>query len=185
MCNAKPTEVILAFKSYQHYLSNHFPCTLSVFEEQFKSVEHAYFWCMAKDFGHHDLAEKLKDSVHAGQAKRLSKEIAEEDERWQWEKDNVDMMEALLKAKSEQCLQFHDCLIENKNKVLAEAGPSKFWASGLSPFVTENCSPTFWPGHGMLGALLKDLTQARKNSKVVSYTRMRMRVTMAMMFRSL
>ena len=160
VCKAKPTEDILAFKTYQHCLSNHFPCTLRVFEEQFKSVEHAYFWCMAKDFGHHDLAARIKDSDHAGQAKRLSKQIAEEDERWKWEKDNIDVMEAPLKAKSEQCPQFYDCLMENKEKVLAEAGPSRFWASGMSPFITENCAPTYWPGQNMLGALLKELTHA-------------------------
>ena len=102
VCKAKSTEDILAFKTYQHCLSNHFPCTLSVFEEQFKSIEHAYFWCMAKDFGHHDLAARIKDSDHACQAKKLGKQIAEEDERWQWEKDNIDVMAALLKAKAEQ-----------------------------------------------------------------------------------
>ena len=76
------------------------------------------------------------------------------------EKDNIDVMEALLKAKAEQCPQFYDCLMENKEKVLAEAGPSRFWASGISPFITENCAPTYWPGQNMLGALLKELTHA-------------------------
>ena len=46
-----------------------------------------------------------------------------------------------------------DCLMENKEKVLAEAGPSRFWASGMSPFITENCAPTYWPGQNMLRAL--------------------------------
>ena len=48
--------------------------------------------------------------------------------------------------------------MENKDKVLAEAGPSRFWASGMSPFVTENCAPTYWPGKNMLQALLKELS---------------------------
>ena len=52
-------------------------------------------------------------------------------------------MAALLKAKAEQCPQFYDCLMENKDKVLAEASPRRFWASGMSPYVTENCAPTF------------------------------------------
>ena len=69
-------------------------------------------------------------------------------------------MAALLKAKAEQCPQFYDCLTENKDKVLAEAGPSRFWACGMCPFVTENCAPTYWPRQNMLGALLKDLTHA-------------------------
>ena len=158
-CKAKPTENILAFRSYEHCLSNHFPCQLHVFEEDFASVEHAYFWCMAKEFGNHDLATEIKKSKHAGQAKKLSKQIADDEERWEWEKDHIDVMKTILEAKADQCTQFHDCLIENQERLLVEANPGTFWASGLSLYVTENCSPRFWPGQNMLGVLLTELTQ--------------------------
>ena len=68
-------------------------------------------------------------------------------------------MKELLEIKATQCLPFHDCLVEHKDHILAEATPSKFWASGLSPFVTENCSPDFWPGQNMLGVLLMEITE--------------------------
>ena len=68
-------------------------------------------------------------------------------------------MKTLLAAKADQCIQFHDCLIENKEKLLAEANPGTFWASGLSIYLTEHCSPQFWPGQNMLGVLLTELTQ--------------------------
>ena len=159
-CKAKPTEEILAFRSYQHCLSNHFACQLRVFDEQFPSLEHAYFWYMANEFGNHDLAVRIKNSEHAGVAKRLSKQIASDEERWEWEKDNVAIMKKLLEVKAQQCLLFHDCLIENKDKLLVEATPSKFWASGLSQFVTEHCSASYWPGQNMLGVLLMEITQS-------------------------
>ena len=75
----KPTAELLPFRSYEHFLSNHFQCQLHYItigiEENFASVEHAYFWHMAAEFGNHDLATEIKNSKHAGQAKKLSKEI--------------------------------------------------------------------------------------------------------------
>ena len=68
-------------------------------------------------------------------------------------------MKTLLAAKADQCIQFHDCLIENKEKLLAEAKPGTFWASVLSLYVTKHCPPQFWPGQNMLGVLLTELTQ--------------------------
>ena len=159
-CKAAPTQSILAFKGYTHPLSNHFPCKLRVYEKEFNSLEQAYFYYMAREFGKHDLAARIQNCKHAGEAKRMSKDISEDDVRWEWEKNNTDVMKNLLLVKAQQCAPFRECLLENKNKLLAEATPRKLWASGLSPYVTENCSPSFWPGQNMLGALLTDLTQA-------------------------
>ena len=159
MCKAIPKETIVPFKGYQHVLSNHYPCQLNVYEKHFKSLEHAYFWRMSIEFGKHDLATEIQNTAHAGKAKQLSKQIADDQERLKWEKDNVNIMKELLEIKATQCLPFHDCLVEHKDHILAEATPSKFWASGLSPFVTENCSPDFWPGQNMLGVLLMEITE--------------------------
>ena len=156
-CKAKPKNEILAFKSYEHPLSNHFPCELEVFDKKFKNVEEAYFWRMSSEMGNQDLAKRILESRHAGEAKRLSKEIADDLTRLKWEKENVDIMEHLLAAKASQCKRFCECLMESKETVLAEATPSKFWGTGLSIFVTKNCSESCWPGQNMLGALLMEL----------------------------
>ena len=158
-CRAAPTQSILAFKGYTHPLSNHFPCKLIAYEKEFRSLEHAFFYYMATEFGNHDLAAQIQDCKHAGEVKRMSKKIDEDGVRWEWEKNNVDVMKDLLLVKAQQCERFRACLLENKDKLLAEATPSKLWASGLSPYVTENCAPSFWPGQNMLGALLTELTQ--------------------------
>ena len=71
--------------------------------------------------------------------------------------ENNTVMMDLIKAKSEQCKQFRDALIESKDKILAEATPSKYWDTGLSPYITQNCSPSYWPGQNLLGVLLMDL----------------------------
>ena len=157
LCKAKPEQDILAFKSFQHPFSNHFPCQLEVYDKQFKSVEHAFFWRMSTELGKQDLAKKIQESEHAGHAKRLSKKIADDETRLKWEMENNTVMMDLIKAKSEQCKQFRDALIESKDKILAEATPSKYWATGLSPYITQNCSPSYWPGQNLLGVLLMDL----------------------------
>ena len=66
LCKAKPEQGILAFKSFQHPFSNHFPCQLEVYDKQFKSVEHAFFWRMSTELGKQDLAKKIQESEHAG-----------------------------------------------------------------------------------------------------------------------
>ena len=156
-CQAKPTEDIVAFRGYEHPLSNHFPCQLKVYGKVFRSVEHAYFWRMATELSKPELAEQIRLAKHAGVAKRLSKNI-EDTVRWKWEENNLDIMEHLLTTKADQCEQFQQCLIENQGKILAEATPSKLWGTGVSAFVTQQTSPNYWPGRNMLGAILMELS---------------------------
>ena len=158
-CRAKPTDKILAFKGYQHPLSNHFPCELKVYGKTFSSVEHAFFWYMAVEMGQERLADKIRTAKHAGEAKRFSKDIAEDTERWNWEERNFDVMQYLLEEKAQQCPRFRQCLVENKDYILAEATPSKLWATGLSSFVTEHTAPAFWPGKNLLGSMLTEMAQ--------------------------
>ena len=168
-CKALPAQTIIAFKGYQHPLSNHFPCRLTVYEHEFKSLEHAYFWHMATEFRLQELATEIKGCVHAGEAKRLSKLIASDEERFRWESDNIEAMKHLLQAKYEQCEQFCTCLIENQGKTLAEATPSRLWGTGFSPFLTEHSSPIFWLGQNMLGVLLTELAQTNHDEEVTSH----------------
>ena len=159
-CKAKPKEQenIMPFRSYEHPLSNHYPCELTISDNVFKSLEHAYLWSMSMELGKPQLAANIMDSVHAGRAKQLSKNIADDETRWKWESENEDIMKELLVAKAEQCEEFCNCLVENHGKILAEATPSKIWGTGLSVFATQHCSPDYWPGKNLLGAMLMDLT---------------------------
>ncbi len=160
-CAAKAEEgSILAFSGYQHPLSNHFLTPIKAFDlnQPFKSIEHAFFWRMAIDLGKEDLAERIKDAVHAGVVKRLSKEI-DDDDRQTWEDDNLDVMKQLLIEKAKTCLPFRNCLKMNKDKMLAECTHSKRWATGLSKGITENTKPDYWPGTNLLGMMLMEITE--------------------------
>ena len=159
-CPGKAEEgSILAFRSYEHILSNHFmtPIQAFGFDDAFKSVEHAFFFKMAKDLKRDELADKIKNAAHAGIVKRLSKEMEERD-RIAWEDDHMDVMKELLREKAKTCEQFRNCLIMNKDTILAEGTGNTRWGTGLSTWVTEITKPTYWPGHNFLGTMLMELT---------------------------
>ena len=159
ICPAKPSEDIYAFKGFRHPLSNHFPCKLKVYETEFRSLEHAFFLRMASELGKPDLEESIKCCDHVGSVKKMSPEIADDEERWRWKKENANVMNYLLEAKAKQCEIFKNCLLENKDKVLAEATKSMIWGTGLSPYVTTHTAPNYWPGKNWLGGMLTELTQ--------------------------
>ena len=161
-CAAKPTEKIMAFRGYQHPLSNHYAYPIEVHDEHFKSVEHAFFHQMALSMKNPTLAKKIKEAKHAGIAKRLSKSIASDEKRWDWERQNSTVMLEILHAKLEQCPEFSRCLYENRHAIIAEATPSKIWGTGLSPHATENTAPSFWKGQNLLGSMLTELAQQVK-----------------------
>ena len=159
ICKAKPCESAVVFKGYEHPLSNSFPCTIHAYDTSFKSIEHAYNWRMAMEFGKVDLAQHIKNSRHAGEARHLANDITDEANRFSWSQNNIDCMKHLLQQKVEQCEQFRECLLENRGKILAEAGTHKLWSSGFGPYITMNCSQEYWPGQNMLGALLIEVTE--------------------------
>ena len=75
-------------------------------------------------------------------------------------------MRNLLQAKLEQCQEFRSLLIEYADVTLAEATPSRLWATGLSPYMTEHTAPNFWPGNNLLGVMLKELSLGPEESIV-------------------
>ena len=158
-CPAKPQDNILSFRGYTHPLSNHYPCKITVNGKTFKSLEHAFFHRMATEMGKTDLAEQIKQAAHAGTAKKMSKNIASDEERWEWELNNKQVMGHLLQAKLQQCPEFKQCLIESSGALIAEATQSKIWGTGLSPYITEHTSPEYWPGRNLLGAMLTEMSQ--------------------------
>ena len=112
---------------------------------------------MAIDFGLDDLADKIRNATHAGVVKSLSKEI-EETERISWEERNMEAIKKLLIEKARSCQRFKDCLIENKEKILAESTHNNRWGTGLSKWLTECTKPSFWPGNNILGVMLMDIS---------------------------
>ena len=159
-CSARAEKgTIYGFSGYQHPLSNHFMTPIRAFneEEPFKSIEHVLFWKMSTDFGLVDLSEKIRNAAHARVVKSLSKDI-EDTERVSWEEHNMDIIKDLLIEKAKSCQRFKVCLLENKEKILAESTHNKRWGTGFSKWLTECTKPSFWPGNNILGVMLMEIT---------------------------
>ena len=93
---------------------------LKVYDQQFSSLQQAWLWQQAIQLGDDDLANKIMNAEHAGQASRLAKQTLDEEKAKHWEINNVEIMKELLKLKAEQCPEYKTALIEN-NKILAAA----------------------------------------------------------------
>ena len=100
---------------------------------------------MALDFGQEDLAARIKEAVHAGVVKQLSKEM-EETARYEWEDENTGIMKDLIIHKAKTCEEFRNCLLMNQDKVLAESTHSKRWEQGYPGGLRNKPNQTFGQG---------------------------------------
>ena len=83
----------------------------------------------------------------------MSKNNASDEEKWEWELNNTQVMEHLLQAKLQQWPEFKQYLIESSGTFIAEATQSKIWGTSLSSYITEHTLPKYWPGLNLLGAM--------------------------------
>jgi ribA/ribD-fused uncharacterized protein len=125
---------ILQFREEYNWLSNFFPCDITVDGKKFPSVEHAY---MSFKNSSEDWQSKCMDkSIKAGQIKRLSREI-ELVEGWDGMK--VSVMRKCLEAKF-RIPAFRNKLIETGDSYIAEGNwwGDYFWGVDSETQVGEN-----------------------------------------------
>ena len=159
LCDAYNAEDnVVAYSNYQLVLSKLYASPLKVYDQQFSSLQQAWLWEQAIQLGDDDLANKIMNAEHAGQASRLAKQTLDEEKAKYWEINNVDIMKELLQLKAEQCSEYKTALIENK-KILAAAIRDPFWGTALPHKQTESTKPDYWPGKNMLGALQMELRE--------------------------
>ncbi len=115
------------FKSHKDALSNFFPCELHVFNEEFKSSEHAYQWKKAKEHGQWQKADQIKSAPTAAAAKKIANSIKTSDT---WKNSKADTMMMILQAKLDQCSPFRDRLSMTGTSWLIEDTAHEFWARG-------------------------------------------------------
>lgn len=130
-------------------LSNMYGFTFKFFHPSpFKSVEHGYHYYRAVDQSNFKLAELIRSAPNSFEAKKLSKQLGSSSNR----EVDVELMEELLLAKSEQCASFRRALRNSGSSPLIHSTyPSDtFWASGLH-FRDRNSR---FPGKNMFGVLL-------------------------------
>jgi ribA/ribD-fused uncharacterized protein len=146
-------------------LSNHYPCTVNVLGHSFASAEHAFLHTKALNSTKPDIADKIKQSNTASEAKRLSRDIPY-NPNWLPRRDQV--MEEVLRAKVQQVPAFSDALLQSANDVLVGAATGDFhWGSGLSETHTRLTIQKRWPGRNTLGKLQTKLRDEIKQNETL------------------
>jgi ribA/ribD-fused uncharacterized protein len=147
-------------------LSNHFPCTVHVMGHSFPSAEQAYLHTKALNSTNPELADKIKQSGTASEAKRLARDIPF-NPNWLPRRETV--MEEVLRAKLVQVPAFSEALLQSADNVLVGAAAGDYhWGSGLSETHTKITKQARWPGKNLLGTLQMKLREETQKTEDTS-----------------
>lgn len=110
----------------------------------------------------HALADRIMKASHAGEAKRISKELPDD-------KDNIEYkiktMRHLIHLKAQQHSIFRETLLDSKEHI-AEATRDLFWGCGLKSNLAKITAPSYWPGTNMLGKILMEVRQKLQAQRI-------------------
>jgi ribA/ribD-fused uncharacterized protein len=146
----KQKETTIAFRSPMVF-SNFYPANFEYNDTKFNSVEQAYQYTRAIALDENIIADEIMTKTEARDVKLISNKLKDNRE---WEMVRYDVMKDLISIKSQVCPEFKTALIESEDKYLAEATSNQYWASGLSPQLTENTHFEKYPGKNKLGQIL-------------------------------
>ena len=139
-------------QGYNNPLSNFYPFAFQFNENLFISAEHAYQYKKAGFYEDYAAGERIKQTPTAAEARKIGKEL---DKKYhyhtkgdEWDIRKEYFMEDILFAKSEQCKQFREYLIETGDKKITHNIPDKFWGS------THNHNGTTMEGQNIFAKLL-------------------------------
>lgn len=160
-CEAyEPEKNVITIKSRDNVLSNFHECNISLWDQNFKSSEHAYQWKKCHELLKPELAEEVFKAPHPKQAKELVRNTFTDDEMEQWAAMKLNVMREILVAKADTNMLFRSTLIHSGSKRLVEAtGPHEsFWGVGLNPFLAGTTKHLYYPANSNhLGILLEEV----------------------------
>ena len=117
------------FKGPRTPLSNLFVVSggLHVWNNNFRSSEHAYQWRKAQIAGDHYRMQKIKDSISPFSAMRIGRQV---ETSTQWYNERESYMWELLQAKAAQCPEFRYTLASTGVRSLVENTNNHYWGRG-------------------------------------------------------
>ncbi len=120
------TGEINSFSGEHRFLSNFYPCTISLYagDEVYRSVEHAY---QAIKFKNPQLRFQIREAPSPGCAKRLGQEYKQIREHW--DDIKVPWMLKLLRKKFVYGSHLAQCLLNTEDAMLTEGNywGDRFW----------------------------------------------------------
>ena len=119
-CNAyMEDQDIITIRSPNCAMSNYFPTHIKVFDQEFRSSEHAYQWRFLKYIGLDDLAENVLGAKPPADAKAIASRVPMEFHK-DWHTIKVWVIKYILHAKADYCAQFKNALIQSGETPLVE-----------------------------------------------------------------
>ena len=167
-CKAyKHGDDVINIRSPKNVLSNFYPCNMKIYEQDFRSSEHAYQWRFLKYLELDDLANEVLAARSPADAKEIAWRVPLELHKG-WHGMKCTVMKQILHAKADYCPLFKSTLMDSGNKNLVESTQDLFWASGLSPHDSSTTHPVFYPGSNQLGRVLESIrTELHRESVLI------------------
>ena len=140
---------------------------MKIFEQDFRSSEHAYQWRFLKYLELDDLANEVLAARSPADAKEIAWRVPLELHKG-WHSMKRTVMKQILHAKADYCPLFKSTLMDSGNKNLVKSTQDLFWASGLSNHDSSTTHPAFYPGGNQLGRVLESIrTELHRESIIL------------------
>ena len=151
----------IGFYSKHSPLSNFYPCTFTMNNERFNSVEQALQTYKAHAVRRDDLAKKIMLQTDCLSMMRLGN-LAKPKRESGWFQKREEVMKSALLAKFSQNVTLQQKLEATANLTLVETTRDHFWGAGVTMNASALMNGT-WSGQNTLGKLLAEVRSYFKN----------------------
>lgn len=153
----KITKDLVLFFGNNDICSNFYQCEVHYDGYTFHSSEQLFMYLKAIFFKDWEIAEEILKVETPREAKALGRKVRNYDDKLWDEKRDYYMLETLM-AKFVSCLRFREFILENKDKIFAEASPyDKIWGIGIAESDYRALYPDKWVGENRLGKCINKL----------------------------
>lgn len=143
----------VGFMSEESYLSNFFPCPVTVDGYTFASAEHAIQYKKSTVCKREDLGPQIKQTLRADDVKKLGDRIHPKKE---WDDAKLGLVRCIVKQKFVENNALKIRLMNTKGYKLEEASFDRFWGTGIPVYSREFKRPNY-QGKNHMGHILEDI----------------------------
>lgn len=146
-------------------LSQWFPAPFKIDGVKYLTAEHYMMAEKARLFGDQKVLERILESTHPSQAKKLGRQIANFDDV-KWNSRRFDAVVEGNVAKFGQNAKLKEFLLNTGDRVLVEASPyDRIWGIGMAQDHPNIEKPESWCGLNLLGYALMEAREVLKDEE--------------------
>lgn len=143
----------IGFMSEESYLSNFFPCQVTVDGYTFPSAEHAIQYKRSLACKSEDVALDIKRTLLASDVKQLGEKIPHSSE---WDKCKLGIVRCIVKQKFVENNNLKIKLLNTKGFTLEEATFDQYWGTGI-PVYSKDFKAGRYSGKNIMGRILEEI----------------------------